>query len=207
MSFVDAIQPWGQFDWDAMQRVYTTREVLSSEQVELLMEDTQSFLELGIPGLRWTPAEQTLSVYRWIPLLVHYEALAAGLGIPFRGIRDYHEATIRLGLEPSWRLNQTIFYAPPARARIGRMMVELGLVDEETLDRSLDIQAMALEKVGFRPALGSLLLSLGTVSYPDFYQVLGLQAQLPFKDMDTSAAHIFDTIGKQLEQPAGVSER
>lgn len=199
MPLVDGIQPWGQFDWDAMQRVYTTREVLSAEQVDLLMEDTQSFLELGIPGLRWTPADQTLSVYRWIPLNVHYEALAAGLGIPYRGVRDYHEATIRLGLEPTWRLNQTTFYAPPAPARIGRMLVELGLVDEGTLERSLDIQAMAMEKVGFRPALGCLLLSLGTLSYPDFYQVLGLQAQLPFRDLDTSAAIIFDTIGKQLE--------
>ncbi len=198
MTNVDAIHPWGQFDWDAMQRVYTARGVLSAEQVDLLMDDTQSFLDLEIPGLRWTPADQTLSVYRWIPLAVHYEALSAGLGIPYLGIRNYHEAAIRMGLDPSWRLNQTVFYAPPPPARFGRMAVELGLVDEQTLERSLDVQALALEKVGFRPAIGSILLSLGTLSYPDFFQVLGLQAQIPFKDLDASAADIFDTIGKQL---------
>jgi hypothetical protein len=189
-----------RFDWRAMSEVYRKKGLLSKEQLDRLLEVSVGIDAMKIVGLHgWNPTHLILSEHRGIPLLTHFEAFSAAMGQPFVGIEEFFRANIRAGNFPAWYLNRTLFNEPPpGNLRIGQIMVALGLIDQSTLYLTLGIQSTVHDQLGVRPALASLALSLRTLSFPDFFQALGVQAGIPFESLDRSAPAIFDALGVKL---------
>jgi hypothetical protein len=62
-------------------------------------------------------------------------------------------------------------------SRLGKMLVERGLITREELNRALDIQATTGERVG------EALVTMGAVSSEDLARVLAEQLRMPFIDL------------------------
>lgn len=182
-----------------MRAVYLEQGALNQAEFDQLAEQAFQIGALKVLNRNWSITQQILSEHRHIPLLVHYEALSAAYGFPFSGVESFHINMIRKGILPPWTLNRTIFHwTPQERLRIGQLMKELGLINQETLDSSLGIQSAIQQELGTKVALGAITLGLTHLSYPDFFQVLGLQAKIPYRGLDESAAKIFDGLSAQL---------
>ena len=189
-----------------MQAVYTERGALSRAEFDHLAEKAFRIGALKILNRNWSITQQILSERRHIPLLVHYEALSAAYGCPFRGVEGFHISMIQRGVLPPWSLNRTVFHwVPKGRLRIGQLMRELGLINQETLDSSLGIQRVIHQELGTKVALGAITMALTHLSYPDFFQVLGFQANIPYRGLDESAAEIFDGLSAQFTARTAVA--
>ena len=185
--------------WAEVRKVYIHHGALTDSQFDSLVDCAVQIHELGVAGPNWAITHLILSVHRTIPLVIHYEALSEGYGFGFRGIEAFHIAAIERGVAPAWSLNHTHFFAvPKGEMQIGRLMIALGLVDNSTVDRSVEAQRVIQEKLNVKVALGSIILAMAPLSYPDFYQSLGIQVAIPFKGLNESAPLIFDTLGARL---------
>jgi hypothetical protein len=192
-----------RIDWAALGKVYLEKRALTPAQFDALVEDTIGVHRLNIQGLNWAATHQILSVHRQIPLQTHYEALSAALGFQFNGVEDFHKTGIRIGFLPPSSMNRTHFYQVPTQPMpIGELMLNLGLITQPTLQSALGIQVLIQDTIKTRVALGSVILSITQLSFPDFYQVLGIQAGVPYVNMD-SAPRIFDTLTAQTAARMG----
>lgn len=181
-----------RYDVVAMQQLYTNRRLLSDVEFRKLFEDTMRVREANIVGLDWEMMDHVLSVYRHIPLEAHFEALCAGIDIPFNGIEDFLLQAIERGLVPNTVLNRTVFHQPPPGGLpLGAMMVATGLIDEISLQRCLGIQVMIRGAVGVRAAIGQILRSTSGVSIVDLFQILSFQVGIPYVGLDASAPAVF----------------
>ncbi len=70
----------------------------------------------------------------------------------------------------------------PSKAKLGEILVERGLVQQEQIDRALKIQRAAAAAT--RPLLGQLLVKLGMVSEEDTIRALCVQEGVPLVDLD-----------------------
>ena len=180
------------FNLPAAARVYETHAQMSEAAFWQLVRKTLEIRALGIPGLDWLLFDHVLSATTTTPLEVHFEALAAGHEMPFRGIEDLHLQLIEAKILPPWVLNRTHFHEVPSdRSDLGRFMVELGLLAEPTLRRASEIKTLVLDKTGVDPSLGQVLRSVGALSMVDFFQVMGLRLRIPFESLDQSAPTIY----------------
>src|SRR5512143_3907511 len=66
--------------------------------------------------------------------------------------------------------------SPPARKRIGELLIERGKLDAQALERALRLQEDSGEKIG------TLLVTLGIVSQRDVAESLAAQLELPLLD-------------------------
>lgn len=196
MTYYDRMRQ--RIDWAALGKVYLDKRVLTATQFDSLAEDTIRVHKLNIQGLNWAATHQILSAYREIPLLVHYEALSAALGLPYGGVEEFHKTGVKIGFFPPSSLNRTQFFQiPTERMVIGKLMMTLGLITQATLQTALGMQVLIQDAIKVRVALGSIVLSITNLSFPDFYQVLGIQAGVPYVNLD-SAPQIFDTLAMRL---------
>ncbi len=182
-----------EFDTPAFCEVYFRRVGLPKQEVEHFLFETLQIQQMNIPGLAWFPVSHLISTCPDIPLPVHYEALAAAHDQPYEGIEAFYRRMIEDDLLPAWMLNRTHFHRPPTeRLRVGELMCELGLISDHTLQRCLGIQRLIREKKGLRPALATIISVVDCVSVTDFFQALGIQYKIPFRNLDESAPAIFE---------------
>jgi hypothetical protein len=165
---------------------------LTREQFEELAEDALKIHQSQLLGPRWSVVHVFMTARPDIPLEAHYQALAAAHQLPYRGILDFHQHAMKLGILPPWSLNRTQFVnVPTERMLLGELLLELGLITDETLARCVDLQSKIWRELGVRVTMGSVILSVANVSYPDFYQALGIQNGVHFDSLDESAAEIY----------------
>lgn len=177
-------------DWHAMCEAYLG--YMTREQFEKLAEDALEIHQSHLLGPRWSVVHVFMSARPDIPLDVHYRALAAAHQLPYGGILDFHQRAVQLGVLPRWSLNRTQFINLPAkRLLLGELLLELGLITDETLTRCLELQDTIWKTLGIRVTMGSVILSIANVSYPDFYHALGIQNGVKFDSLDESAAEIY----------------
>lgn len=184
---------WTQaYDPTRARAFYAEQALLSEADFAQLFADTVRVRSLGFEEFDWLLFDHILSAYRHIPLVSHFQAAAAGLGLEYRGIEPLYEYLIGKGLMPPWTLNRTTFYAlPKPDLRLGELMTALGLMSDGEVQRGLDIARTIREKVGVTAAVGQIFRSVGRVSMIDFFQVLGHQVGVPFVGLDDSAPEIF----------------
>ena len=77
--------------------------------------------------------------------------------------------------------------ATPSRAKLGEILLERGLVQQEQIDRALEMQRAAASTA--RPLLGQLLIRLGAVGEEDTIRALCVQEGVPLVDLDRLEAH------------------
>ena len=77
--------------------------------------------------------------------------------------------------------------ATPSRAKLGEILLERGLVQQEQIDRALEMQRAAASTA--RPLLGQLLIRLGAVAEEDTIRALCVQEGVPLVDLDRLEAH------------------
>lgn len=181
------------FDLAAAAQVYEQRG-LSADSFWELVQQTLDIRALEIAELDWLLFDHVLSSAGFIPLTVHFEALAAGHGMPFEGIEDLHVKLIDAEILPPWILNRTHFHHIPQRTSdLGQILVGLGLLAEPTLRRAEDIKAFVVQKTGVDPSIGQVLRSVASLSTVDFFQVMGLRLHIPFHSLDESAPEIYES--------------
>jgi type II secretory ATPase GspE/PulE/Tfp pilus assembly ATPase PilB-like protein len=83
--------------------------------------------------------------------------------------------------------------ATPSRAKLGEILLERGLVQQEQIDRALEMQCAAASHA--RPLLGQLLIRLGAVGEEDTIRALCVQEGVPLVDLDRLEVHA-DARGK-----------
>ena len=72
--------------------------------------------------------------------------------------------------------------ATPSRAKLGEILLERGLVQQEQIDRALEMQRAAASTA--RPLLGQILIRLGAVAEEDTIRALCVQEGVPLVDLD-----------------------
>ncbi len=186
------------FDRKAFCDVYVRECGLRRRDADRFLNETFQIQRMNIPGLAWFPTSHLISVYPNIPLLVHYEALDAAFGQTFDGIEGFYRRMIDSDLLPTWTLNKTLFFGrPDPKVFIGKLMCDLGLISENTLQRSLGIQTLIQHK-GIKPALATIIASVECISAPDLFQALGIQCGIPYESLDESAPTIFEATGERI---------
>ncbi len=74
---------------------------------------------------------------------------------------------------------------------MGELLSELGLIEDVTIQRALEIKAIIGGSAGVDPSIGQIFRSVGQLSMVDFFQVLAIQVGLSFDGLDDSAPAIF----------------
>lgn len=195
-------QQWEGFNPLLAGKFYADHGAIDDAEFSQIFEDMVRVRMLKLPELDWVLFDHALSVCRHVPLRTHYGAIAAGLKIPFEGIREFCEAAIQAGNMPGWSLNQTKYYQLPRRElRIGELLVEVGALHPEVVDRCLEIKSIIKAKLGIDAAVGQIFRSVGRLSIPDFFQVLGHQTGIPFVSLNESAPAIFEAAMQRWPAP------
>ncbi len=197
LNYMDKLRT--KFDRKAFCDVYVTQCGISQQGAEQFLIETLKIQQMKIPGLNWHPTSHLISIYPDIPLLIHYEALAAAFNLSFKGIENFYINMINNGLLPAWHLNHTNFYKMPnPDLFIGHVMCELGLISDITLHRCLGIQVL-IENEGLKPAIAMIISAIERISIPDLFQALSIQCQIPFVSLDESAPQIFKATGARFD--------
>jgi hypothetical protein len=191
-----------QFNREAFSRIYVQTGALTLEETRKFITDTFKIQLMDLPGFRWFPTHHAIGVFGHIPLNLHFQALAAGVGQPFLGIEDLFRHLIQQGWLPNWILNRTHFFNPPTiRRRIGELMVQTGLINEATLLQCMGIQQQIHDQLAIKPRMASVIASMAMISLPDMIQLLGMQVNLPYDSLDDSAPAIFEAQRATIQSP------
>lgn len=191
-------QAWKGFNAQLACDYYVEHGAIDEKGFWNLFDDMFQIRMLELPDLDWVLFDHALSVFRRVPLLTHYRAIAAGMSMPFEGISEFCEAAVRAGDMPPWTLHQTSFPRfPEGELRIGELMVAVGALDQAAVDRSLEIKKIIKSETGIDAAVGQIFRSVSRLSLPDFFQVLGHQVGIPFESMNASAPAIFEAAMKR----------
>jgi len=93
-------------------------------------------------------------------------------------------------LAASPHIEPTLQAEPPARKRLGELLIERGKIDPAALERALRLQAESDEKIG------ALLVTLGLVAQRDVAEALAAQLELPL--LDTSGYPEFPILEERV---------
>lgn len=185
-----------------IREFYVGKSLLTEEGFASMFRDVKRIRGIGVD---WVLPDHVLSVCRHMDLNDHFEALSVGIGMPYNGIEALLENLIELELEPPTILNRTVFYRPPKAPRLlGELLVELGLLDVQTLQRGLGIKTLIQHGVGVDAAVGQVVRCISSLSIVDLFQALAIQTGIPFESLDTSAPQIFAAaMQRELPTPGG----
>lgn len=185
------------FNLERISEAYVAMGHLSEAEFDQVLKDVLRIRALHLPDLDWLLLDQLLGLKVAIPLESHYKALSAGLGIEFTNIEAFYRQAIEKNLLPPRTLNQNHFYWVPSRTlRTGELAVEVGAVSQRTLQMALGLQMTIQSAIGGLVTLGQVLRSVGDMSVNDLFQVLGLQAGVPFASLNQSAPAIAAAVHK-----------
>lgn len=187
-----------QFNYEALKRFYIDNELLQIHEFDSMIRNTNAVRGMNIEGLNWLPIDQVSGQFRHIPMSAHYQAMALCYNMSFKGIEDFYLQAIKAGALPPRILNRTQIFESPSTLKglkLGNLLIRLGMISEQTLQRALGIQQMIEMETKSKPFLAAIIHQIGHLSEPDLYQALGIQVDIPYVSLDFSVDKIAHAIG------------
>ena len=179
------------FNLERISEAYVSMGHLTELEFDQILHDVLRIRALHLPDLDWLLLDQLLGLKVRIPLEAHFQALSAGLDQPFKDIETFYRQAIDKHLLPPRTLNRTSFYRVPTHTlRTGELAVEVGVVSMRALQMGLGLQVTIQGAIHSQVMLGQVLRSVGDMSVIDLFQILGLQAGIPFVSLNQSAPAI-----------------
>jgi type IV pilus assembly protein PilB len=100
---------------------------------------------------------------------------------------------------PQEKISNTLEYLNE-RKKIGDILIDLGLLTPEDLERALREQKLIQSKMGVRTPLGMLLHQMGLVYYREYMRALSKHFVLPIVSLEdcTTPPSLQDVLGKKF---------
>jgi type IV pilus assembly protein PilB len=96
------------------------------------------------------------------------------------------------------KINETLDYLNK-RKKIGDILIDLGLITPEDLERALKEQKIIQSMIGIRRPLGILLFEMGLIKYEDYMRTLSKHFVLQIVSLENRRIHpsLQDVLGKK----------